>query len=178
VNPQRSLALAIIATIFVLDRVTKVWVERAVGLFDTIPVIPEVFNIVHTKNRGAAFGLFNDAPSEWRTLFLVVVSLGILGMIGQMLWQATRERSTAALRLALALVFGGAIGNLWDRILKGEVTDFLQVFLGSYEWPSFNVADSAISVGAVLLAVDMLRVARPAGPAAPATPAENVKNVS
>lgn len=156
-NPQRRFALALIAVLFVADRVTKVWVERTVGLFDTIPVIPNFFNIVHTKNRGAAFGLFNDAPAEWRTLFLVVVSLAILGMIGQMLWQATRERSTPMLRLALTLVLGGAVGNLWDRVLRGEVTDFLQVFLGSYEWPSFNVADSAISTGAVLLALDMLR---------------------
>lgn len=156
-NPQRQLALATIAVVFALDRLTKAWVERSVGLFDTHPVIPDVFNIVHTKNRGAAFGILNDAPSEWRTFFLVIVSIAILGMIGQMLWQATRNRSTPVLRWALALVCGGALGNLWDRVGKGEVTDFLQVFLGSYEWPSFNVADSAISVGAVLLALDMLR---------------------
>lgn len=159
-NPARWRALAIIIGIFVLDRVTKLWIERKVGLFDTLPVIPNIFNIVHTKNRGAAFGFLNDAPSEWRMLFLVVVSLGILGIIGQMLWQATREQSTPALRLALALVFGGALGNLYDRVLVGEVTDFLQLFLGSYEWPSFNVADSAISSGAVLLALDMLRPTR------------------
>jgi signal peptidase II len=128
-------------------------------------VVPNIFNIVHTKNRGAAFGFLNDSPSEWRTMFLVVVSIAILGMIGHMLWQATRDRSTPALRLALALVFGGAVGNLWDRVGKGEVTDFLQVFLGSYEWPSFNVADSAISIGAVLLALDMFRGQRPSGAA-------------
>lgn len=161
-NAQRWRAVAIIVGLFVLDRVTKLWVERKVGLWDTVPVIPNLFNIVHTKNRGAAFGIFNDAPSEWRMLFLVVVSLAILGVIGQMLWQATREPSSPALRLALTLVFGGALGNLYDRALIGEVTDFLQVFLGSYEWPSFNVADSAISCGAVLLAIDMLRPARDA----------------
>jgi signal peptidase II len=157
VNTQRRVALGVIAAVFVLDRVTKIWIERNVGMFDTVPVVAGVFNIVHTKNRGAAFGFLNDAPDAWRTLFLVVVSLVILGMIGQMLWQATRESSTAKLRLALALVFGGAVGNLYDRVWRGEVTDFLQVFLGSYEWPSFNVADSAISTGAVLLALDMLR---------------------
>ena len=156
-NPQRLTALAIIAAIFALDRATKIWIERAVGLFDTVPVIPCIFNIVHTKNRGAAFGFLNDGPSAWRTMFLVAVSLAILGIIGQMLWQATRERSTPTLRLALTLVLGGALGNLWDRALRGEVTDFLQIFLGSYEWPSFNVADSAICTGAVLLALDLLR---------------------
>jgi len=156
-NPLRWQALGLIAGLFALDRVTKILVERRIGLYDTIPVIPNIFNLVHTKNRGAAFGIFNDAPSEWRTLFLVGVSFVILGLIGHMLWQATREASTPWLRLALTLVFGGALGNLYDRALAGEVTDFLQVFLGSYEWPSFNVADSAISTGAVLLAIDMLR---------------------
>ena len=75
-NAARWRALAIIIGIFVLDRVTKLWIESKVGLFDTLPVIPNIFNIVHTKNRGAAFGFLNDAPSEWRMLFLVVVLTG------------------------------------------------------------------------------------------------------
>lgn len=158
-NRQRWQAMGLILGILALDRATKIWIERNVGLWDTLPVIPDVFNIVHTKNRGAAFGFLNDAPSGWRMLFLVVVSVVILGVIGQMLWQATREKATPVLRLALALVFGGAVGNLYDRALAGQVTDFLQVFLGSYEWPSFNVADSAICCGAVLLALDMMRPA-------------------
>jgi signal peptidase II len=156
-NALRWRAMGIIAFLFALDRSTKVLIERRIGLYDTIPVIPNVFNLVHTKNRGAAFGILNDAAGEWRLIFLVAVSLGILALIGHMLWQATRESSAPVLRLALTLIFGGALGNLFDRLAAGEVTDFLQVFLGSYEWPSFNVADSAISTGAVLLAFDMMR---------------------
>lgn len=157
-NQWRTQALAVIASVVVLDRITKRWIEANVGPLDVRPVIDGVFNIVHTKNRGAAFGMFNDSPSEVRTMLLVVVSLGILGLILHMLWQATGTASSgrAVTRWALALVCGGAIGNLWDRVMSGMVTDFLQVFIGSYEWPSFNVADSAISVGAVLLAIEIL----------------------
>lgn len=157
-NRWRMEALVIIAAVVGLDRVTKRWIEANLGPLDVRPVIENVFNLVHTKNRGAAFGMFNDSSSEIRTLLLVGVSLAILGLILHMLWQATNAAAPgrAVTRSALALVCGGAIGNLWDRIGSGMVTDFLQVFIGNYEWPSFNVADSAISVGAVLLAIEIL----------------------
>ena len=157
-NRWRTQALAVIAAVVVLDRITKRWIEANVGPLDVRPVIENVFNIVHTKNRGAAFGMFNDSSNEVRMLLLVVVSLGILGLILHMLWQATSNEAPgrSVTRWALALVGGGAIGNLWDRIASGMVTDFLQVFLGAYEWPSFNVADSAISIGAVLLAAEIV----------------------
>lgn len=156
-NRARWVALAAIVLLFAADRLSKLWIEANVSLFDSKPVITGVFHIVHTKNSGAAFGLFNDAPSPLRTGLLVVVSGLVTGMIVHLLWQATRPgEGSGALRWALTLVLGGALGNLHDRIRYGFVTDFLQVFLGSYEWPSFNVADSAISVGAVLMAVDIL----------------------
>jgi signal peptidase II len=157
-QPRLSASL-IAGFIFALDRWTKWLVESKVGYWDTYPVIPDVFNIVHTRNRGAAFGMLNTAPETVRVLVLVVASLGVLAMICWMLWQATRAGQLASLvqRTALALVLGGAAGNLYDRILKGAVTDFLQVFLGSYEWPSFNVADSAICVGACLMALDLFQ---------------------
>lgn len=154
----RTQAAAIALGVFVLDRVTKMWVEAKVSLYDTIVVIPDVFNIVYTRNRGAAFGILSTAPESVRLTVLVGIAGVVLGLIGWMLWQATRPGQVApwVQRMALSLVLGGAVGNLWDRVAAGSVTDFLQVFLGSYEWPSFNVADSGISVGAVLMAIDLI----------------------
>jgi len=145
-------------SVFVLDRLSKLWIQAHVGPLDTIPIIPNIFNIVYARNRGAAFGILSTAPETVRVAVLIGLSLGILGFICWMLWQATRPGALATLwqRWALALVLGGAVGNLYDRILEGSVTDFLQVFIGSYEWPSFNVADSAISAGAVLMAYELI----------------------
>jgi len=157
-NRQRTQAIAIAAAVVLLDRITKMWIEAKVSVYDTLVVIPDVFNIVHTRNRGAAFGILSTAPESIRLTVLVGFALAILAMIGWMLWQATRPQTLGSWsnRLALTLVMAGAIGNLYDRILAGSVTDFLQVFIGSYEWPSFNVADSSICVGAVLMAYDLI----------------------
>jgi signal peptidase II len=158
-NRLRANALVILAVLLLADRASKLWIEGHLTLYDSIPVIPGIFNIVHTQNTGAAFGLFANATPVVRFLVLIVASLAMMGIIGQMLWQATASAgaATSRLRFALTLILGGALGNLYDRLRFERVTDFLQVFLGSYEWPSFNVADSAICVGATLLALDMLR---------------------
>ncbi len=157
-NRARLQAGIISLGVFVLDWATKRWIEKNVSIYDTIVVLPDVFNIVHTRNRGAAFGILSTAPEVVRVTVLIGLAMLILALIAVMLWQATKpgQQAAWAQRLALSLVLGGAVGNLWDRVLAGSVTDFLQVFLGSYEWPSFNVADSAISVGAVLMAADLL----------------------
>ncbi len=117
------------------------------------------FNIVHTENPGAAFGIFADSPSTWSSMLLVAVSLVVMAVIGVMLWKPrpTSMQAPGLVSVGLALVFGGALGNVWDRLFRGTVTDFLQVFLGSYEFPSFNAADSAITVGAALLLIDLWR---------------------
>jgi len=148
--------------VFVADRLTKMWIEAKVSPYDTIVVIQDVFNIVSTRNRGAAFGILSTAPEIIRLIVLIGMALVVLGLIGWMLWKATREDApgTATNRLALALVLGGAMGNLWDRIVQGSVTDFLQVFLGGYEWPSFNLADTGISIGATLMAIDLFLLSR------------------
>lgn len=150
---------AIALLVFILDRITKAAIEAKVSVWETIEIVPGVLNIVYTRNRGAAFGMFSNAPDGVREFVLIGVSLVVMGMICWMLVQAVRGAtpSTPALRIALSLVLGGAAGNLFDRAVSGSVTDFVQVFIGSYEWPSFNVADSAITVGAILLIVDMLR---------------------
>jgi len=128
--------------------------------WDFHPVIPNVFNIVHIENPGAGFGMLAESHSQWRVVFLVGVSVVVMTAIAIMLWRPRRAAETVLLRIGLALVFGGALGNLWDRVFTGTVTDFLQVFIGSYEFPSFNAADSAITIGAGLLLVDLWRTRR------------------
>jgi signal peptidase II len=148
---------AIIAfTVVILDRLSKAYICRSYAPWDVTVVIPKVFNIVHAENPGAAFSMLAEAPKLVRGALLVGVSIVVMTGVGVMLWRLPRNTSWL-MPTSLALVFGGAFGNLWDRVLRGSVTDFLQVFIGSYEFPSFNVADSAITIGAALLVIDLLK---------------------
>ncbi len=148
---------AIIATaVVVLDRLSKVYIRRSYAPWDVTEVIPRIFNIVHMENPGAAFSMLAEAPPMIRSVLLVGVSVVVMIGVGVMLWRLPKNANWLT-SISLALVLGGAFGNLWDRVLRGSVTDFLQVFIGSYEFPSFNVADSAITIGATLLVVDLLR---------------------
>jgi signal peptidase II len=148
---NRARSAAIIAAIVLLDRASKLYSRSSLSMIDVIGVIPGFLNIVHTENPGAAFSMLATAPAEWRRGLLVWISLVVIVVIGMMLWKGSSPLS----EIALALVFGGAMGNLIDRVFRGTVTDFLQFFFGAYEFPSFNVADSAISVGAGLLLLDL-----------------------
>src|SRR5450759_4453554 len=150
------------AIVFTIDRVSKSLVERNVSTFDVHTVIPGFFDIVHSQNRGVAFGLINDSNSAWRTIILIVFSSAALLLVAGLLWRASRlDRWTAR---GLALVLGGAAGNLFDRILWGRVTDFLEFYIGDLHWPTFHVADSCIVIGSGLLLVELLRPKRqPAG---------------
>jgi signal peptidase II len=153
----RAIAWAIAAAVFLLDRATKIWIESRVTLWDSHSVIPGFFNIVHTKNRGAAFGMFSDGDSQLRTVLLIGVSVGVLLFISYVLLRPGRG-GFAATRLTifgLALVFGGALGNIYDRVLYGQVTDFLEFYYRDWRFAAFNVADSAITVGASFLILDM-----------------------
>jgi signal peptidase II len=152
-NPRLRSA-AIIAGVVILDRITKIYIQRNFSAWDSKPVIAGFFNIVHAENPGAAFGFLSESHSEWRGIFLVGVSLAVMAIIGAMLFRPSVKKS-ALLETALALIFGGATGNMWDRLFRGTVTDFLQFFFGTYEFPSFNAADSAITIGACLLIVDL-----------------------
>jgi signal peptidase II len=151
---SRVRSLAIIAGVAILDRITKLYIQRNFASWDTKPVIAGFFNIVHAENPGAAFGFLSESTSQWRSVLLVGVSLAVMAIIGGMLFRPSVKKS-ALLEIALALVFGGAAGNMFDRMFRGTVTDFLQFFFGSYEFPSFNAADSAITVGACLLLIDL-----------------------
>jgi signal peptidase II len=157
-NPRVASFLAA-GVVFVLDQVTKVEVRNRISDWDRIDIIPHFFRIIHTENKGAAFGVLAEATSEWRTFFLIGLSLVITGFIVSLLWQPSRGglRDTLLLRSGLALVLGGAVGNLFDRIVLGGVTDFLEFYQGAWTFPAFNVADSAITVGAAFLIIDLWR---------------------
>jgi signal peptidase II len=163
--PLRTRTAAIIGAIVLLDYLTKFYIRAMFAPFDVYPVIPRVFNIVHTENPGAAFGMLADY-GPWRAFVLVGVSVIMLGVIGYLMWKPHTIAGRGGLQhseltqVALALVFAGALGNVWDRLFRGTVTDFLQVFIGSYEFPSFNAADSAITIGACLLIIDLWRTRR------------------
>jgi signal peptidase II len=156
------LSLAIAAAIFALDRVTKLWIEDTVSLWDSYHVIPGFFNIVHTKNKGAAFGMFAETDSPFRTTLLIAISLSVLLFIVYVLFRPGKAGFSAGrlTTIGLALVMGGALGNIYDRVIYGEVTDFLEFYSGAWRFAAFNVADSAISVGAGLLILDMWRTRR------------------
>ena len=145
--------------VIVLDRITKLYIQNTFSPLDLVEVIPGFFNIVHVENPGAAFGMLATVPEQWRRPALVAFSAAVMGIIGVMLFRP-RTRETVLTQTGLALVLGGAMGNLWDRAIRGTVTDFLQFFFGSYEYPSFNTADSAVCIGAGLLILDLLRSRR------------------
>lgn len=144
-SPFLLLALAVLA----LDQWTKWLIEMHVGEQTSHEIIPGVLHISHVRNTGVAFGMFAHPGRAGSSWLLTLFGLGALGLI------ATLFRRTAAqdrlLLGALALVLGGAVGNLLDRIWSGAVTDFIAVYIGSYRWPDFNIADSAISIGLVLI---------------------------
>lgn len=142
-----------------LDRATKYLIEQLLPPSGAVTVIPGFFQITHVYNRGAAFGLFSDSTSEWRSALLIGFSTLALAVIAYLLWKSDHALPTTA--YGLSLILGGAIGNLWDRIVHGQVTDFLHFYIGSYVWPDFNVADSCIVVGAVLLMFEIVFAKQP-----------------
>ncbi len=123
--------------------------------WDSISVIPGWFRIVHTENPGAALGFWLRAIPLVRTVLLIGVSLVVLFFVVSALLNRKSSFTSTATRIGLGLILGGAIGNLYDRILTGTVTDFLEVYNGTWSFPAFNVADSAITVGAVFLLIDL-----------------------
>jgi signal peptidase II len=156
---SRLTTLSIALSVFVLDRITKVLIEKNFSVYDSVNVIPGFFDIVHAKNRGAAFGMFSEGDSQLRTFLLVGVSVAVLLFISFTLLRPGRAGvpPTRPTIYGLSLIMGGALGNIYDRIVHGMVTDFLEFYLGAYRFAAFNIADSAITVGAGLLILDMWR---------------------
>jgi len=150
---SRAAAVATAVGVFALDRWSKWMVLTHLGPDDVKQVIPGFFNIVHSENPGIAFGMFADGSGAWHTPVLVVFSIIAVGILAAMLWKIDRlDRSSA---VGLSLIFGGAMGNLFDRVRVGSVTDFLDFYVRSYHWYCFNVADSGVCIGAGLLMLSM-----------------------
>jgi len=142
--------------VFVLDQVTKAAVDRLIPEHTTVPVLPHFLNLIHTKNAGAVFGLFSDSPAPWKTVLLIVVSSLLLAVVIAVMWRSRQLRwETGA---GLALILGGALSNLFDRVRYGRVVDFIDVYFHSYHWYTFNLADASIVVGAMFLVIELLFV--------------------
>lgn len=154
---NRWLPFSIIAAAgLIIDQLTKLYIDRSMKLYDSIPVITGFFSITYVRNRGAAFSFLSQA--SWRLPFFIGVSV-IAAVVILVAFRKLRDDQLTA-RTALALVFSGAVGNLVDRVRLGEVIDFIDVHWYRHHWPAFNVADSLICVGVFLLAFDMLREER------------------
>ncbi len=154
----RVVPFVIAAAVVLLDRLTKEIIKTRLSAWESITVIPGFFNIVHTENPGIAFGMLADLVSPWRDVLLVGFSLAVLLVISAILVRPDPAGAhSPLLRAGLALVMGGAFGNLYDRLVHKTVTDFVELHWGAYYFPAFNVADSAITVGACLLLLDMWR---------------------
>ena len=143
------------ALVLLFDQATKVYIDASMPLHDSIAVIPGFFSITHVRNPGAAFGFLAGASPLFRNIFFVGVTVAAILLILHYL--RTSKAQDRLLAFSLSLILAGAVGNLIDRIRFGEVIDFLDVYVGSHHWPAFNVADLAISVGAVILFIELLR---------------------
>jgi signal peptidase II len=140
--------------VLVLDQWTKHLAETSLAGRPPLTLVPGVLDLVHVENTGVAFGLFAAGSSTFGVLSLTVLGLVALGLV---LYYFLRTPETnRGILFSLALILGGAVGNLVDRVMSGSVTDFIDVYVGTYHWPTFNTADSAITVGIVLLAFDAL----------------------
>lgn len=138
--------------VFVLDQLSKYIAEASLVLHEPVAVMP-LFNFTLAYNTGAAFSFLAGAGG-WQRWFFALIAIAISAFLAG--WLLKLPRSQRWLGVALAMVLGGAIGNLWDRLVYGHVIDFIDWYYGSYHWPAFNIADSAISVGAVMLIIESL----------------------
>ena len=163
-SPKARLVCLLLIVIVLLDQATKMIVDRMLPLHQSVPVVENFFSLTYIRNTGAAFGLLAEANELFRRGFLIAFSLAAIGFIILMLRRLSE--SEKALTVALGFILGGAVGNLIDRLIYGEVIDFLDFYWSGYHWPAFNVADSFITVG-VLLIMYRLATSKDADPFAP-----------
>ena len=151
---DRAWVLFLAGFVLVVDQVTKAMVNASVPEYTSIPIVDGFLSLTHVRNSGAAFGLLANAPAGPVRIGLIIVS--VLAVV--LIWSYAREGwHDRTVVLAFGLILGGALGNLLDRFRLGEVVDFIDVYWAQYHWPSFNVADMAITVGAVTLFIGMAR---------------------
>jgi signal peptidase II len=155
-------ALGLLAVaVLVVDQLSKLAVEKFTSPGSFQVVIPGLLNLVHTSNPGVAFGLFADSQAPWRAPLLILFSVVVIGLIIWMLW--THRAGGTLGSHGLALILGGAAGNVVDRVFHRSVTDFIDFHVGAYHWYTFNVADTAIVIGAALVILELLRDGRRVG---------------
>jgi signal peptidase II len=157
---KRSLELAVTAAVAALDQVTKFLVTRELPLLDTITVIPGLLNLTHVRNSGVAFGFLNSADFAFKPALMAGFALAALVGVGFYAAQLPHHHRWA--RVGLALIIGGAAGNLVDRARQGYVVDFVDAYWRGWHFWAFNVADAAISIGVAVLILDLLRPPTPA----------------
>ena len=151
---SRVAYVMIAAVVFAGDQATKALVERSIPMYQIVPIIPHFLNLTHSKNAGAAFGLFSDSPAQWKTAVLMLISVLLLVTVLAAVLKSRRLQWETG--VALALILGGALSNLVDRARYGRVTDFLDFYFRGYHWFTFNLADSAIVVGAGFLILQLV----------------------
>lgn len=151
-NQRYTLFTAISVIGIIVDQITKIYIDRTMQLYDSIPIIEDFFHLTYVRNKGAAFSFLSNA--SWRLPFFITVSI-IAALVILIAFRKLRDDQRLA-HTSLALIFSGAVGNLIDRVRLGEVIDFLDAHWYRHHWPAFNVADSLICVGVFLLAIDML----------------------
>jgi signal peptidase II len=149
-----SVSLAVL----ILDQATKEWITSRMSLHASVPIIPGFLNLTLVTNRGALFGLFRNLGDPHRAIMFLAVPLVAIALI--LFFQYRTSGAAVTSQSGLALILGGAVGNLIDRLRFGHVVDFVDVFVGEHHWPAFNVADSAICVGVSLLFFDLIRQGR------------------
>jgi len=147
---RRSIYIMFIAVLLAVDQITKTAISRSINPYG-VPrtIIPGFFDLVHVQNKGAIFGIFSNAESSFMFVLLTIFSLAALGLV--VYYFIKTPVSEKLMNISLSLILAGALGNQVDRILRGHVIDFLEFKFWGWPWPSFNVADSCISTGAVLL---------------------------
>ena len=166
-SASRGRFLLLSLAVLVADQWTKWLVDLHLPEHAVEPVVPGLLNLTHVENTGVAFGLFAAAGHGAGAWLLAALGLAALALVGLYFWRV--PAGNRLLQTSLALVLGGAVGNLIDRVAAGAVTDFIDLYVGTYHWHTFNVADSAISVGIALIAWDTLVAHRRVGRAGAAT---------
>ncbi len=154
-NLKYRLVLIISSIVLILDQITKVLVHNLIPLYHSVEIVPNFVRLTYLRNTGAAFGFLAGNRSTLRLAFFLLVSIVAITCIVYLLKNLRPGRNTVT--ISLSLILGGAIGNLIDRLRLGEVVDFIDLHWHHLHWPAFNVADSAISIGVVLLFIQMIR---------------------
>ena len=156
VRARGTLEIWLPLAILALDQITKELVRRGLDLHESATVVPGLLDFTHVRNAGAAFGILNSADFPYKTVFIVLIASA--GLVGVAVYSASLSSHQLLARIGLALIIGGAAGNLIDRIAIGYVVDFVDVYWRDYHFWAFNVADSAITIGVVIMILDMLGV--------------------